>query len=122
MPENTPTGWPYPVGTDRVMDGDDAIQALATRLDARLGYGVCSGLDVTPAPDAIDTPVTVAIVFPVGFFVNPPTVVVGVQAVHPEWVDATATEVTADGFTAAAVRHAAPLGPIQCTWIAHSND
>jgi hypothetical protein len=27
-------GYPYPVGTDRVMDGDDAIRALAESLDA----------------------------------------------------------------------------------------
>lgn len=33
------TSWaiPYPVGTDRVMDGDNAIQALAERLDLLLG-------------------------------------------------------------------------------------
>ena len=33
----TPNGLPYPVGTDKVVDGDDAIQALATFLDP--GYG-----------------------------------------------------------------------------------
>ena len=32
MPANTPVfGFPYPVGTDRVADGDNAIQALATK-------------------------------------------------------------------------------------------
>lgn len=30
---------PYPVGTDRVMDGDNAMQALAERIEARLPYG-----------------------------------------------------------------------------------
>jgi len=29
----TPGGLPYPVGTDKVVDGDDAIKALATTLD-----------------------------------------------------------------------------------------
>lgn len=30
---------PYPVGTDRIMDGDDAIHALASRLDLILARG-----------------------------------------------------------------------------------
>lgn len=30
---------PYPVGTDRVMDGDNAIQALAERIEARMPWG-----------------------------------------------------------------------------------
>jgi hypothetical protein len=30
---NTPGGLPYPLGTDKVVDGDDAIHALATWLD-----------------------------------------------------------------------------------------
>lgn len=30
---------PYPVGTDRVADGDNAMQAIAERLEARLPYG-----------------------------------------------------------------------------------
>lgn len=34
MTANTPTyGWPYPVGTDRVRDGDDAIGQLATAIE-----------------------------------------------------------------------------------------
>ena len=32
----TPGGLPYPVGTDFVVDGDDAIHALATALDPRV--------------------------------------------------------------------------------------
>jgi len=35
MPANTPIyGWPYPVGTDRVADGDNAIQDLAEAIEA----------------------------------------------------------------------------------------
>lgn len=37
-------GWPYPVGTDRVVDGDDAMKAIADQLDARVGAYV-----ITPA-------------------------------------------------------------------------
>lgn len=32
-----PNSIPYPVGTDRVMDGDNAMQAIAERVDTRLG-------------------------------------------------------------------------------------
>lgn len=31
---------PYPVGTDLIMDGDNAIRALAERVEARLPWGV----------------------------------------------------------------------------------
>lgn len=33
MPANTTHGLPYPLGTDRVMDGDNAIKALAEAVD-----------------------------------------------------------------------------------------
>ena len=36
---NTPGGLPYPVGTDFVVDGDNAIRALAEALDRRVAYG-----------------------------------------------------------------------------------
>lgn len=40
MPSETPKyALPYPVGTDRVMDGDNAMQALAERVEAVLGTG-----------------------------------------------------------------------------------
>ena len=33
MVATTPKNYPYPVGTDRVMDGDDAIHNLAIAID-----------------------------------------------------------------------------------------
>jgi hypothetical protein len=33
MAGSTPLGFPYPTGTDRVMDGDNAMQSLATAVD-----------------------------------------------------------------------------------------
>jgi hypothetical protein len=36
MPNATPKGFPYPVGTDFLAQGDDAIKALAEALDAFL--------------------------------------------------------------------------------------
>lgn len=36
MPGVTPGGLPYPIGTDRVMDGDNAIQDLAETVDTKI--------------------------------------------------------------------------------------
>jgi hypothetical protein len=33
---NTPNGLPYPVGTDKVVDGDNAIRNLATTVDTKV--------------------------------------------------------------------------------------
>lgn len=66
MPANTPKGYPYPLGTDRVTDGDDAIHSLATAVDTKLGVA-CSGqvaLNIVTG----GTAVTVAVTFPVGLF------------------------------------------------------
>jgi hypothetical protein len=40
MPANTPLfGFPYPLGTDRVMDGDNAMGALALAVEGQLSGG-----------------------------------------------------------------------------------
>ena len=39
MPATTTQGVPYPLGTDRVMDGDNAIQALAQWVDNSICFG-----------------------------------------------------------------------------------
>jgi hypothetical protein len=122
MTATTPTGWPYPEGTDRVMDGDDAIHALASRLDTLLGYGIASGVALTPVPPAYDTVVSVPVVFPAGRFTKPPTVLVSSNANHPEAVGVTSSVVTAEGFTALGARHTGPLVEIQVMWIAHDHD
>jgi hypothetical protein len=36
-------GWPYPVGTDKVVDGDNAIKALADQLMANIVVGRING-------------------------------------------------------------------------------
>jgi hypothetical protein len=51
---NTPNGLPYPVGTDLVVNGDDAIRALAETVDPKTGTP--AGATFTPdaslwAPD-----------------------------------------------------------------------
>lgn len=40
-----PLGFPYPTGTDRVADGDNAIQALAEAVDDSI-----AGIDAAPTP------------------------------------------------------------------------
>lgn len=43
MPATTPNlALPYPLGTDRVMDGDDAIHSLATALDGTAWVGIAA--------------------------------------------------------------------------------
>jgi len=49
----TAKGFPYPSGTDRVADGDNAIQALASTIDAYLErytevWGACTTIDTGP--------------------------------------------------------------------------
>lgn len=49
-------GYPFPTGTDRVRDGDNAIEALARAVDTNMGdalgaYG-CVGLDANQGPVA----------------------------------------------------------------------
>jgi len=56
----TPGGLPYPLGTDKVVDGDDAIKALAEAIDAKLlsGQRVYGGqyTGVTSAAGSISVP------------------------------------------------------------------
>lgn len=124
MPEITESGWPYPVGTDRVMDGDDMIKAVALLLEQRVGGGFASGVTTIDAPPAYDTPVHRKIAFPSGLFTAPPIVVVGIRASDPSRMDVgvdsdPARPVSADYFYATATRSAGPLGVITIYWIAH---
>lgn len=51
---------PYPTGTDRVADGDNAMQALAERIEARMPWGVL-GRAASAAPNngiAGEAPIT----------------------------------------------------------------
>lgn len=53
MPSTTTKGYPFPVGTDRVMDGDNAIQALAEAVDADLSIMKCITLGQSVAAGAV---------------------------------------------------------------------
>lgn len=63
----TPGGLPYPEGTDRVMDGDDAIRALAEKLGATAAGQATVVLNNAPSG-------SVAVTFPAGRFTSPPVV------------------------------------------------
>lgn len=63
----TPNGLPYPVGTDRVMDGDDAIKALATAIRV---FSTTVTVNLSTSPTA-----AILVTFPAGLFTAPPVVV-----------------------------------------------
>lgn len=68
----TPKGYPYPTGTDRVVDGDNAIQALATAIDTVLGLWACG--QVTIPITAPQTATAATVTFPASRFTAPPQV------------------------------------------------
>lgn len=68
MPATTPKGFPYPLGSDPLNAGDDAIAALASKLDEVLGAS-CSGVVSIPIT-AVNTNASVAVTFPVGVFLT----------------------------------------------------
>lgn len=78
MGSQTARGYPYPVGSDRVMDGDDAIHSLASKVDANLGYGVW-GKTVTITVPTLNVNTTAVVTFPAGMFAVPPVVATALQ-------------------------------------------
>lgn len=79
MGSQTAKGYPYPLGTDRVMDGDDAIKALAEAVDGKIGV---AAMGTFPGGSLASGVVNVAITYPVGRFTAAPTLI-GL-AVHPD--------------------------------------
>jgi hypothetical protein len=70
---STARGYPYPVGTDRVMDGDDAIKALAQAVNDKLGGPTVTG-EVPIAIVASGGSASTAVTFPAGRFATAPYV------------------------------------------------
>lgn len=67
----TASGYPFPVGTDRVMDGDDAIKALADKIEANLRQGtwvVAGSITI----NALNTPASSFFTWPAGRFTVAP--------------------------------------------------
>lgn len=72
MPGTTSKGFPYPLGTEPVADGDDAIKNLAQSVDSKVGV-LASGLASVVLSSQIQNSITVT--FPAGRFVAAPNVV-----------------------------------------------
>ena len=107
MPSSTTrAGLPYPIGTDPVSDGDDAIKNLANRLDGSSGalasapYGMAAGTVSVVFSNVPNS--SAAVTFPAGRFSQPPNVLTAGQ--NSFFVTA-AGSITATGFTMN-VRHA----------------
>jgi hypothetical protein len=117
MPANTAKGYPYPLGTDRVMDGDDSIKALAEAVDVHLGRAA-SGVATTPVSSALNAPVTVAVTFPVGRFSAPPQVNVTAVGANPAWSTGIAATATTGGVTLTAAKVYGGNAAASLAWVA----
>jgi hypothetical protein len=101
MPSQTSVkNLPFPLGTDRVMDGDDQIRKLAQSVD-NMAQGGLANINVTTG----GSPSTLVVTFPVAYAAVP-VVTTGVQGSSPNigsGVQAvTATNVTLSGYRATA--------------------
>lgn len=97
MPANTARGYPYPLGTDRVMDGDDAIKNLATAVDTKTGVGcvVRPLINIPTGP----TSTSVAITFPAGLFTAAPSVVALPESSAPGAFNVSVGAISTSGAT-----------------------
>ena len=104
-PASTARGYPYPLGTDPVMQGDDAMHSLADALDVKAGSSAAGSLTITIG--SAMTPVTVSVTFPTGRFKVAPVVVTTPSSTLPQTAQVSAANspaVTATGFTAVGAR------------------
>lgn len=101
---------PYPLGTDRVMDGDDQIRKLAQSVENCMQSGTVS-VNVTTG----GTPATATVTFPVAYTVAP-IVICSATGGNPLTVGAMPSAISNTGFTMNAVRNTA--GAQTCNWVA----
>lgn len=78
----TSKGYPYPEGADLVMDGDDAIKALAEAIDEKLPYAVAAGR-VTLTNVAANATKSTTVALPAGRFRGDPMVTVSAVTGSP---------------------------------------
>lgn len=98
MPANNAYGYPYPLGTDRLMDGDDAIKALADAIMNKLRYALMSGTVTVPVSSGSAVG-TAAVTFPAGMFAAPPGVVATYNGTNVAWSLINVSAVTTSGCT-----------------------
>lgn len=125
MPANTTrAALPYPLGTDPVSDGDDAIKNLANRLDGSVGnlasvpYAMATGqsnIVITAATSG-----TVAITFPASRFTIAPIVMMQGQNNYAATAYAfrTSANPTTGGFTAVVNLSASGSVTVGVGWLA----
>ena len=121
MPANTTKGYPYPLGTDRIMDGDDAIKNLAQAMDTKSGISAAG--TVTIPFTAATTATSVTVTFPVGRFTVAPSPVVTAQITAPQNVTVSVAggSVTTTGMTVWGYRYSGN-SQIGVFWIARYAD
>jgi hypothetical protein len=117
MPSTT-NGYPYPAGTDRLADGNEAMQALAEAVDAKAGVRA-SGTAVIPSA-ALGTVVPLAVTFPAGRFSVAPLVETAALVSNPERAHTSCENVTATGFTLNGCRTSGTVSDINANWHARS--
>lgn len=111
----TTAGYPYPEGTDKVIDGDNAIQALAEALDGPVG---AAGSVAVLAPAAGVGSATVT--FPAGLFTTTPRVVVSAVTSRPDNRSAGMGSLSAASCTIY-VYSAVSEGTVSVSWIARAD-
>lgn len=116
MPNNTPKGWPYPIGTDRVADGDDAMRAIAEKADAVVPMAQAAGFVAVNVAASVQG--TAAVTFPVGRFTQSPIVVVSCSS-HSTYL-AAGTSAAVGGFTAAVRQVDATAATVTVTVMWHA--
>jgi hypothetical protein len=116
MPSNTSLGFPYPLGSDRLMDGDDAIKALADFLNARTGV-TAQGQFTSAASGTAGAVVTTAVTFPAGRFTAVPAVVCSSGVTDPTNIFVSANAPTTTGVGIRTVRGGGTAG-FPVAWIA----
>jgi hypothetical protein len=116
MPDVTRLGYPFPVGTDRVMDGDDAIKALATAVDTKLGAAASGSATVPITAGA--TVASISVTFPAGRFTAAPAVLTTVNTgAQPDTFHSNAAGITATGCTIYGIR-VNGASPFPVAWLA----
>jgi hypothetical protein len=82
---------PYPVGTDRVMDGDDVIAGLANKLDATLAYAGILNLTANIAQQLVD------VTLPAGRYAVAPAIATS-QSGYPDQMSHAITSINPGNF------------------------
>jgi len=105
----TGKGYHYPLGSDRLADGDDVLRSLATDCDTLLGIAA-SGATALIALPVVGTPASAAVTFPVGRFTAPPAVAVGPRSNNPQQVASGAANPQPTGFNVWVCRNTGTAG------------